>query len=63
MWEAFWDGVFEALSGTTKIAVIGFFVFWGLYALVGMNMFSFILGHVFVFAYSAYVFRWFRDWD
>jgi hypothetical protein len=61
MWEAFWDGVLEAQTGTAQIAVVGFFVFWGLYALLGMSLFTLLLGHVIVIAYGAYVFKWFRD--
>ena len=60
MWQAFWNGVFEALTNTAKVTFWGFFIFWGLYALIGMNLFTFILGHLIVGAYWAYLFKWFR---
>ena len=60
MWQAFWDGVFEALTNQAKVSVLGFFVFWGLFVVFDVTWFSFILGHVIVGAYWAYLFKWFR---
>jgi len=59
-WDAFFEGMSSTAWNSVKVFVVGFFVFWASFTVFGSSLAAFVIAHLILLGYWAYLFRWFK---